>query len=142
MMPQQQLKLGDYGFAKVKTESSLVSSTVSKKKSIGTTRWRAPETFGKKPQWTPKADIYSLAITFYEILCQKIPFHEEADDSAVPLMIKEGDRPDLPEDPKLKPLTSLIESAWNGNFKERPTADYLLSEIMKIEEQLPCKIIF
>jgi serine/threonine protein kinase len=37
-------------------------------------RWSAPETFGDKPKWTPKSDIYSLGLTFYEIAARKIPF--------------------------------------------------------------------
>ena len=43
---------------------------------IGTVRWGAPETFDYPPQWTDKADIYSLGITFYEIASRRIPFED------------------------------------------------------------------
>ena len=41
---------------------------------LGTLRWRAPETFGHDPIWTPEADIYSLGVTLYEIATRKVPF--------------------------------------------------------------------
>ena len=43
---------------------------------IGTVKWGAPETFEYPPLWTPKADIYSLGVTFYEIASRKVPFEE------------------------------------------------------------------
>ena len=43
---------------------------------LGTTRWRAPETFDYPPTWTAAADIYSLGVTLYEIASRKVPFED------------------------------------------------------------------
>ncbi len=55
----------------------------SKGEALGTVRWQAPETIGSKPQWTTKADVYSLGMTLWEIAAQQVPFNDIADNTQV-----------------------------------------------------------
>ena len=71
------VKLCDFGMSKMKVSST--SSTKTKHTSLGTTRWRAPETFGKNPTWNEMVDIFALGMTFYEIFTFKVPFETESD---------------------------------------------------------------
>ena len=41
---------------------------------LGTLRWRAPETFGNNPTWSPEADVYSLGVTLFKIATRTVPF--------------------------------------------------------------------
>jgi serine/threonine protein kinase len=71
--------------------SSLVSSIVQNKtpsQAIGTIRWRAPETLKSNPEWTEKADIFSLGMVFLEIVSQKMPFENEQDNNIVGMKIR------------------------------------------------------
>jgi len=125
-----QLKLGDFGFAKVKTVCSLVSSTRSKSDCIGTARWRAPETVGRGAKWTDKSDVFSLAMTLYEIVMQKIPFETERDNSIVPMLIRDGERPDFSSELESHPIVlDVIKPGWTTNPNDRPTAEELAKTI-------------
>jgi serine/threonine protein kinase len=44
---------------------------------IGSERWAAPETISANPFWSEKADIFSLGMTFYEIVTGNIPFYQQ-----------------------------------------------------------------
>jgi serine/threonine protein kinase len=126
------LKLGDFGFAKVKDVCSTLNTIKSKSKSIGTVRWRAPETFGRNAIWNEKSDIYSLGITLYEILTRVIPFDYERDINAIPILIRDGERPEFPQDLKNHPLVTVITSAWQPDPQQRPMASELLDKLPAI----------
>lgn len=56
---------------------------------VGTLFWRAPEILqalqdGMRPVFTPKADVYSFAMTCYEILTGAIPLVSEGEDPNSP----------------------------------------------------------
>jgi serine/threonine protein kinase len=92
-------------------------------------RWTAPEAldYGRWTTFNAPAlawnmlkqfDIYSFAMTCYEIVTGKYPFHEIRGDTLEQL-IKKGERPELPEalDEHLK---GLITSCWDEDPKKRP----------------------
>jgi serine/threonine protein kinase len=124
---QQVLKLGDFGLAKVKDVCSTLSTVKSKSKSIGTVRWRAPETFDDEPKWTEKADIFSLGMTLYEILTRKLPFDTERDAYAIPMRIVNGKRPAIPMEFQNHPLVAVIALAWQQDPQQRLTAEKLMT---------------
>ena len=66
-------KLCDFGIAKVDSNRSL---TVSGTK-MGTLHYMAPEQFQDARTVDPGADIYSLGITFYELLTGHLPFDSD-----------------------------------------------------------------
>ena len=66
-----------------KIQLSSQSSIRTNNSSIGTSRWRAPETMKRNQEWSEKSDIFALGMTFFEIATRKIPFEEENDNSMV-----------------------------------------------------------
>jgi serine/threonine protein kinase len=122
----QYAKVADFGHAKTREES-----TFSNLSTVGTTKWMAPELYdgwndNKQPvdvkpakRYPFKPDVYSFAITCYEILTGRLPF-EGAYQSKVRTMVKEGIRPELPENCPSE-LKTLITKCWDGDPEQRPT---------------------
>jgi serine/threonine protein kinase len=128
------LKLGDFGFAKVK---GVCSSTVkSKSTTIGSARWSAPETFDDEYKWTEKADIFSLGMTIYEILTRKVPFENQTKpDVIIGLMIR-GKKPTIPSEFKDHPLVAVITLAWQQDPQQRPTALELKAKLPPVTTEI------
>lgn len=118
------VKLCDFGMAKAKRNSSKLFSSMK-----GSTYWRAPEVFSdsdmfesgetSKRPYTDKVDVYSFAMTCYEILTGKIPFDGTLR-KEIQAFIMKGGRPELPSScPSL--LSNYIKSCWDGNDQNRPS---------------------
>ena len=114
------VKLADFGLAKVRPFASRVTVTHM----AGTTAWRAPEVFhildaevAAEYKWP--ADVYSYAMTCYEILTGGIPF-QGVPNSTIHSRILAGERPDLGLGNALPSLTELIERCWDTNPEKRP----------------------
>ncbi len=92
------IKLTDLGLACYKLpENSLCSSKMQ-----GSTNWRAPEVFKENPdkyKWA--ADIYSFAMTSYEIVSGKLPFW--GGPTVTYDRLCDGERPCLPANPLERP---------------------------------------
>lgn len=127
----------DFGMTKINLASSATTTTGSQ---FGTIRWRAPETFGKKPIWTTKADIYSLAVTMWEIVTRQIPFAEHGNDD-IPMIVKmEAERPDIPE--TCNPIVKkLIEWCWKQDPSSRPTSLQLVQFIKENDHQFVKQVV-
>ena len=68
--------------AEVKIVSSKSAlSTLKNNQSIGTIKMESSRNYWKK---NAKSDIFSLSMTLYEIIEQKIPFEDENDNSIIP----------------------------------------------------------
>lgn len=84
----ESLLLADFGIATTQPNNTVV----------GTLNWSAPETLQERPLWTDKADIYSLGMTFYEIVTRKQPLEDEVDFFRLARRVREGERPtDIPD---------------------------------------------
>lgn len=92
-------------------------------------RWMPPEDFkycgvGEAEVDQPtddllmKGDVYSFAMTCYEVVTGKYPF-DGFKGKVLDEKIKVGERPDLPKDLS-KDLQNLIEKCWHGDPTERP----------------------
>lgn len=118
------VKLCDFGMAKAKRNSSKLFSSMK-----GATYWRAPEVFSDpdaleggetgRRHYTDKADVYSFAMTCYEILTGEIPFdgtlHKQ-----IQQFVMNGGRPDLPPScPSL--LADYIRRCWDSDDRCRPS---------------------
>ena len=89
-------------------------------------RWTAPEALDCSGQnnefsWESlkQIDTYSFAMTCWEIVTGKYPYHGIRDESELVKMIKEGRRPELP-DTLDEHLKGLITSCWDPNPEKRP----------------------
>ncbi len=122
-------KLTDFGLSKIKTETK----TTTKGNSGGTPAWMAPELYKRGAKYTPKADIYSLGMTFWEIAARKIPFADAADVSLIKDWVKDGERENMPNDCPPK-LASLIKFCWDGDQNKRPTAARIV-EFLRSDEK-------
>lgn len=67
---QQEVRLSDFGVAQLVENPELAQDL---EKAIGTMEYIAPEVLDGK-SYGPKADFYSLAITFYELITGKHPY--------------------------------------------------------------------
>lgn len=114
-----ELKLTDFGMSKVKVNSVATSTG-----GIGSCRWAAPEII-KGEQWTEKADIYSLGLTFYEIASRKIPFEKVGENFVVQYLVVENERPDIPNDCPPE-FAEIIRKCWDPEPNARPTTAQLL----------------
>jgi Ran GTPase-activating protein (RanGAP) involved in mRNA processing and transport/predicted Ser/Thr protein kinase len=121
---QLRAKLSDFGLAKIKLETRSVHT----EKSVGSVHWMAPELFEYPPQYTPQSDIYSYAMTLWEIASRQIPF-KDIDPNAIPRLIADKDiRPKIPDDCPLK-ISQLISFCWNKDAMKRPTAEKAIEHL-------------
>ncbi|GAQ89216.1 ATMRK serine/threonine protein kinase-like [Klebsormidium nitens] len=106
------VKVADFGLATLKT-----ATTVHKTRA-GTGRWMAPEVADDGP-YSGKSDVYSFAMTCFEILTGSVPFSSLKTDIAVMRAVDRGERPELPESCPAE-LRALIESCWQEDHRARP----------------------
>lgn len=93
----------------------------------GTPEWTAPEVLSSKPN-TKKPDIYSLAITLWEIATWSFPYVGKSVFEVIKLVSHENLREKIP-DTMPKNIASLIEWGWKANPDERPTAEQVLLQL-------------
>lgn len=130
-----EVKLCDFGLAKIKIKTQSTMTTNDKK--VGTVRWMAPELFSDKPKYSFKSDIYSLAIVMWEIASRNtVPFSKIQGDSVVINCVSNGSREDIPiETPS--DYKQWIEKCWDKDPEERPMAH----EIKDIEQGVSPPIV-
>jgi hypothetical protein len=103
--------------------------------------WRAPEVLEellkkrcerKEEIWIESVDVYSFAMTSYEVLTGHIPFYGYGKRDWKRII--DGERPHLPDyiDPQLR---ELVERCWHKVPSERPTFIDLVSELGIIERK-------
>lgn len=93
---------------------------------VGTGFWRAPEILAavkdqnccNSSMFTDKADVYSFAMTCYEILTGCVPFENLAATDSEEVL--RGLRPQLPH-PMNSRITELLCRCWHSNPGERPS---------------------
>lgn len=105
---------------------------------VGTGFWRAPEVllalkdqvFGPKT-WTEKGDVYSYAMTCYEVMTGRIPFEDveinvtDVIEGARPLWY--GTRPLC----KMQYLQNIVISCWHADPTLRPSFREIVSELSR-----------
>ena len=93
------VKLGDFGIATFQNSSHVTRSEVV----VGSVHYLAPE-ISQGNQATPQSDIYSLGITFFELITGRVPFDDE---SAVTVALKHI-KEKFPSVRKYNPKTPVI----------------------------------
>ncbi|KAF9007056.1 kinase-like domain-containing protein [Cyathus striatus] len=99
--PEGRACLGDFGLSAV-LDSEVVkwTSLQSTAQAGGTLRWQAPELFAmdefQEAKVSKASDIYAFACVCYEIVTDKVPFHELSFDAAVIFKVISGERPSKP----------------------------------------------
>ena len=109
-------KLCDFGTARE------LDQTQTQTNVKGTFRWMAPEIASQQEACiNRKCDVYSYAMTLFEIVTLQLPFKDDKDLMAM-FKALQGERPTLPEsDSKCEPfLRRLITACWDKDPKIRP----------------------
>ena len=107
-----EIQLCDFG------TSRLMENTTYASKVAGTLRWMAPEVVEKKPT-NKSCDVFSFAMVVWELIEQKLPFHDCPSEVVASHRIISGKRPPfIAEWPKF--LSDLIQVCWSQNPRDRP----------------------
>jgi serine/threonine-protein kinase len=93
------IKLGDFGIATFQNSAHITRSDVV----VGSVHYLAPEISEGNPA-TPQSDIYSLGITFFELITGRVPFDDE---SAVTVALKHI-KDKFPSVRKYNPKTPIV----------------------------------
>ena len=141
--PQNCCKLCDFGCSRVvEVDTGRVSSTL-RSYLTGTYAYRAPELLKGEPPST-KADVYSLAVTLWQMLTRESPYRGKTPHVVIFAVVAYNLRPRMsttcePEGHPLEQLhRDLICECWVDNPSERPAAgsvadtlDIWLSELWR-----------
>jgi len=113
------VKVCDFGLSRMVGESTMTA--------CGTPCWTAPEIL-KHEYYTEKADIYSLAIVFWELITRENPY-EDLDPFQVVLAV--GTQKMRPIIPAYCPFdfAELIRELWKEDFNIRPSADQVVEKL-------------
>lgn len=128
-------KLVDFGMAKLAdTESNLTASGIA----LGTPNYISPEQ-ARGEAIDYHADMYSLGVTFYELLCGKTPFSAETPVGVIMKHVREAVPPLLGMNAQYpRGLVKLIERMLAKRAVERPpTFAAVLSELESVARQEP-----
>lgn len=130
--PDGQVKVADFGIAR-----AISSNTMSFSGDIvGSVHYFSPEQ-AKGLSITPKSDIYSLGVVFYELLAGKLPFTGETSVSIAMKHLEEDmpsirkDNPDVPAK-----VEAIVARALEKDVERRPDANELIEMINKVENEL------
>lgn len=93
------VKLGDFGIATFQNSAHVTRSEVV----VGSVHYLAPEISQGNPS-TPQSDIYSLGITFFELITGRVPFDDESALAVALKHIKEK----FPSVRKYNPKTPIV----------------------------------
>uniref|UniRef100_A0A6B2LDG9 Protein kinase domain-containing protein n=1 Tax=Arcella intermedia TaxID=1963864 RepID=A0A6B2LDG9_9EUKA len=122
--------LCDFGLSETKKESASKSVRVTG----GTFFYMAPD-YQLYKTVTHKADIFSLGIMMWEMLSYELPYsHIPGDSSALPVLVKEGERPTWDDMQVPDDLKNLIITCWDANPKQRDDAVELKLKLEQISD--------
>ncbi|KAM7174221.1 proto-oncogene serine/threonine-protein kinase mos [Macrochelys suwanniensis] len=130
-------KIGDFGCSQ-KLEDS-VSPGPQLYQQGGTYTHRAPELL-KGEKVTPKADIYSFAITLWQMITREQPYLGERQ-YVLYAVVAYNLRPSLAaavfsESASGQRLETVICSCWRSDAEERPSAELLLQSLHSLRDRL------
>ena len=114
------VKLVGFGISKVEVKES--PEVPTGQVAYGTWHYIAPEAFENRRSEVNafKTDVFSFAMTSFEILTGEKPFGETLRNAEYVKFIKDGKRPKLPKNCS-KALKSLIHDCWSLDPSKRPT---------------------
>ena len=127
--------LCDFGMAKIKTASS-ASTATGGGKGI-TVKWTPPEIFDGTKK-SKASDMYSVAVTLWEIACRDLPLPDMPDPAYV-MFIKGGKRPPLPTRKETGcPIRygKVVDACWAQAPESRMSAAKALEELEEMFDRV------
>ena len=130
------VKVVDFGIAKLisDTLNPELQSLTETGSVLGTPVYMSPERLSNKP-YNGQADIYSLGVMMYEMLCGRLPFQSSKENYWSIVLMHMTHTPIFPR--KLNPeipaeLESIIMRSMNKSPEDRPTAGELVQLLKEI----------
>ena len=126
------VKLFDFGLTKeVHEEDVCANGTYKLTPNTGSIRYMAPENGNKWP-YNFLADSYSFGIMLWEVISLERPFANYSPKEIRDMAMRWGERPKIREEWP-ENVVELMKSAWDSNFKKRPTMMVIRA---KLEEEI------
>lgn len=117
-------KLCDFGLAKIRGEATMVHSTLQGVSPV----WAPPEMFDDRAGGlTEKADVYSFAIIFFELLTKKVPF-QEVSAALLPSLKVTGQLPQIPAGVP-EDCAALIKQGCSARLATRPSMSGVVARL-------------
>jgi serine/threonine protein kinase/beta-lactam-binding protein with PASTA domain len=114
---QGQVKITDFGIAKSSLSTALTETGVT----FGTADYISPEQARGQPA-TPRSDIYSLGVTLYETLTNRLPFTGDSSIAVAMQHVSADPPPPRMYNPRIPPqLESLVLRTLSKEPDSRPT---------------------
>ena len=113
-------KVCDFGLARIYS----ISKPVTEHSIEGTLEYIAPEYFRQpRKSKSAKFDVYSFAISAWEIFYQKRAYHDFCDRRVIPASTENGHRPLIADDDDKMPASvwTIVQDCWQSIENERPT---------------------
>ena len=119
-------KIADFGLA---TRFGMETSGA-----VGTVRYMAPEVL--IGVYGYKADVFSYAITLWELMHARRPYHNLISQRQVTFAVHLSQRPQICLPPSLEPLASLIASCWDKHAGARPEMHQVCAQLLELPEEV------
>jgi serine/threonine protein kinase len=117
--------ISDFGLSRFQDHVSSGRSTVSislARTHDGSLRWMAPERLDGNPP-DRAADVYSFAITAWELFTGSVPFSHVPDRALARKVVDKNERPERPVSMENEPLWDVVQHCWNPEPARRPAFD-------------------
>jgi len=133
VLEKEEVKILDFGIAKVFEDSSLRKVTSSSGETFGTPEYMSPEQLSSRTV-DLRSDIYSLGIVFYEIFCGDIPFKGKSKISIALMQIQNKPKPPTNLNPKIPPeleniILKMLEKRKEDRFSSMKEVEIALKEV-------------
>jgi len=120
-------KLADFGMSRKGGDATNFT-----KSDVGPLKWMAPEAI-QKQMYNIKTDVYSLGVTFNEILNREDPFPGRSPVQVAVDVIQKGARPEIPEWTPQE-LKDLIWLCFDVDPNTRPNTETIYYKLCEIEQ--------
>ena len=100
-------------------------------KQPGNLRWMAPEVFTQCTKYSVKADVFSFALCFWELLAGELPFSHLKPAAAAADMAYRHARPPLHHLMLPEEVESLVIRAWDKTPHERPSFIEVVQDVQE-----------
>lgn len=135
--PQGQLKLLDFGIAKLTTETALTKTGLT----VGSIYYMSPEQIQGAATLDGRADLYSFGICLYELFTARRPFEGDSEYSIMAAHLQQVPIPPIERDPRLpSALNDIILMAIEKEPDKRfQSAGAMLAAMRAIRGSVPAK---
>ena len=125
-------KICDFGLSRI---LHTVSKSQTNQSVCGTLEYIAPEYFRQpRKTKTQKFDVYSFAISAWEIFHEKSAYHDFCDRRIIPVCVERGERPTMEANDATVPIPvgKIVQECWHQNEGERPAFSCIRASLLSL----------